>query len=253
MSEVRMITVPVSPFCELARWALERLEVPYVEHGHVPMLHLLATRTHGGGVAVPVIDTGAVVLKDAREVFDHYEQRAPDRLRLYPADPGEQADARALFDRCFDDLAIAVRAWAYAYMLPRGASPARVWCVGVPRIERLVVRVAYPLLAMPLRRALHLRPDSIPTQRAAIETFLDQIDTRLADGRTYLCGDRFTAADIAFASMAAPAVIPPEYGGPMPTLDEMPAAMVAEVERFRGHPAGRFALRLYREDRGSRR
>jgi glutathione S-transferase len=244
-----MISVPVSPYVELARWALERLEVPYVEQGHVPMVHLLATRTHGGGVAVPVIGTGGVVLKDAREVFDHYEQEAPERLRLYPSDPGERGVAKALFDRCFDELAVAVRAWAYAYMLPCRASTSRVWRVGVPRVERLVVDVGYPVLAMALSRALHLGPDSVATERAAIEAFLDQIGVRLGDGRRYLCGDRFTAADLAFASMVAPAVIPPEYGGPMPGLDEMPPAMVAEVERFRGHPAGEFALRVYREDR----
>jgi hypothetical protein len=35
----------------------------------------------------------------------------------------------------------------------------------------------------------------------------------------------------------------------MPALELMPAAMVAEVERLRAHPAGRFGLRLYARER----
>ncbi len=213
------------------------------------MLHLWATKLHGGGVAVPLIDVDHVVLKDARAIFNHYEQLAPAQRRLYPPDPGEQAVARSLFDEYFDQLAVAVRAWAYAYMLPERASTTRVWSVGVPLVERVVVRVAYPLLVIPMRRALKLQPDSITTQAAAIRASFHQIGLRLADGRRYLCGDRLTAADLALASLAAPAVIPPQFGGPMPTLDELPPAMLAELEEFRAHPAGQFILRVYREDR----
>jgi len=244
-----MITVPVSPFCELARWTLDRLAVPYTEHGHVPIIHLLATRMHHGGVVVPVLDTGSLSLTDARQVLDHYEQCAPERLRLFPADPAEQADARQLFDRFFDHLAVAVRAWAYAYMLPERASTSRVWCVGVPVVEQLAVRVAFPLLAMAVHRDLGLDPGSIAKQEPVIEEIFGEVDARLADGRRYLVGNRLTAADMAFASLAAPAVIPPEYGGPLPTVDELPTPMRAEVERLRTRPAGQFILRLYREDR----
>lgn len=244
-----LVTVPVSPFCELARWTLERLEVPYVEQGHVPMLHLLATRMHGGGGVVPVLDTGVMSLTDARQVLDHYEPLAAPSLRLYPVDPRAAAEARQLFDQFFGVLAGAVRAWAYAYMLPHRASTSRVWCIGVPLAERLAVRVAYPLLAMAVHHALALKPDSIAVQGPVIETIFGQVDDRLRDGRRYLVGDRLTAADMAFASLAAPAVIPPEYGGPMPTVDELPPPMRAGVEAFRARPAGQFLLRLYREDR----
>ena len=34
----------------------------------------------------------------------------------------------------------------------------------------------------------------------------------LADGRPFLLGDRFTAADLTFAALAAPVVLPPRYG-----------------------------------------
>ena len=61
-----------------------------------------------------------------------------------------------------------------------------------------------------------------------------------------------TFADIAFASLAALAVLPPEYAGrslrgQMLTLDDLDAEGRAEIESFRQRPSGLFVLRLYRE------
>jgi glutathione S-transferase len=135
-------------------------------------------------------------------------------------------------------------------MLPRRASTSEVWSHGAPRIERLGVRVAFPLLALLVRRDLRLRMDTIPEQRAIMEAFFERIEARLDDGRGYLLGDRLTAADLALAALAAPAVLPREYGGPMPTLDDLPRTMHADVERIRSRGTGQFVLRLYREERG---
>jgi glutathione S-transferase len=71
----------------------------------------------------------------------------------------------------------------------------------------------------------------------------------LADGRTYLAGTAFSAADLTFASLAAPAVLPPNYGSPMPTLDQLPGGMLEVVEEFRTTPAGEFVLTMYRDRR----
>jgi glutathione S-transferase len=71
----------------------------------------------------------------------------------------------------------------------------------------------------------------------------------LSDGRLYLCGDRLTSADLAFASMPAAVVFPREYGVPLPTAADLSDVAAAEHARWRGHAAGRFALRLYREHR----
>jgi glutathione S-transferase len=39
---------------------------------------------------------------------------------------------------------------------------------------------------------------------------LSQVDEALADGRPFICGETFTAADLTFASLAAPVVLPKE-------------------------------------------
>lgn len=245
-----MVTVPVSPYCELARWTLDRLSVAFTEECHAPFLHRLATRRHRGGSVVPVLDIGESSLTDARQVVDDYEARSPEPLRLFPADPDDRADCRELFDMFFDELGVAVRAWAYAYQLPLRRSTAKAWVDGAPALERAIVPLAYPLLAAIVKRSLELGPDTIARERRVIEASLEHVEARLADGRRYLLGDRLSAADLALATLFAPAVLPAEYRGPLPTMEELPPAMRADVEGFRARPAGAFVLRLFREDRG---
>ncbi len=247
-----MVSIPVSPYCELARWTLDRLGIAYVEEAHAPVFRIWPARRHGGGGVVPVLDTGEGSLNDAREVVEYYDARAPEPLRLFPSDPEERAEAKRLFDDLFDGLGVAVRAWAYAYMLPRRASTVRVWLVGAPRLEQRLVRVAYPVIAALVRRQLRLRRDTVRTQRALIDASLGRIAERLRDGRRYLLGDRLTAPDVAFSALVAPAVMPEGYGGPLPTLDELPERMARDVDEICASAAGAFAQRLYRDERPQR-
>lgn len=247
----RMISVAVSPYCELARWVLDRLGIPYVEECHTPVFSVLATRRYGGGVVVPVLDTGETALVDARNAVDYYDVRSPQNLKLYPADPAAETEARQLFNFLFDTFGVAVRAWAYAYMLPVRTRTIPAWVNGAPWWERFAVPVFYRFLAGALRKNLHLQPDSAAQQRPIIESALAQIEARLADGRRFLMGDTLTAPDLAFAALSAPIMIPPQYGGPMPTLDQLPTAMRSAIDGWRARPAGQFVLRLY-ENRPSR-
>jgi len=247
-----MVSIAVSPYCELARWVLDRLGIPYREASHVPVFHVLACRRHGGGSIVPVVDTGDAVLTDARQVVNYYEARCPHNQKLYPVDATARAETQRLFDLFFDQFGVAVRAWAYAYMLPVNRKAAlRVWSAGAPFPERLLAPLFYPLLVSAMRRSLKLQPDSVTKQRAVIDAILDQVETLLLDGRRFLMGDRLTAADLAFVTLAAPLVLPAEYRGPMPTLAEMPAAMRTDVQQFSARLAGQFILRVYHDERPS--
>jgi glutathione S-transferase len=118
---------------------------------------------------------------------------------------------------------------------------------GVPRWEDRVLRLTLPLAERFIARVLEIRPGVEHEDEAVVFAELDWVAEQLADGRPYLLGERFSAADLTFAALAAPIVLPPVYGVELPPLALLDAPTAQLVERGRAHPAGAFALRLYDE------
>jgi glutathione S-transferase len=73
------------------------------------------------------------------------------------------------------------------------------------------------------------------------------VESLLADGRPYLVGERFSAADLTFATLAAAVVLPDNYGVKPPALSNLPSSLAANIEVFRETIAGKFVLNLYSE------
>jgi glutathione S-transferase len=105
-----------------------------------------------------------------------------------------------------------------------------------------------PIVAM-MRRGLRIYPAEAKKSEERILEVFEQVAARVAGGARYLVGGRFTAADLTFAALAAPVLLPPDYGWPLPSLDELAPELRAIVLRFRAHPAGAFGLELYRAER----
>ncbi|MGZ4272698.1 MAG: glutathione S-transferase C-terminal domain-containing protein, partial [Solirubrobacteraceae bacterium] len=116
----------------------------------------------------------------------------------------------------------------------------------------IAFRVSGPLVGWAVSRFLGVDDASSSAALLSVDRVFDAVADRLADGRPFLLGDRFTAADLAFAALAAPMLLPSLYGSPLPPPDAMPPEAARHVRRMRSHPAGRFADRLYREERWAR-
>jgi glutathione S-transferase len=249
---LRLITIPISHYCEKARWALERTGMPYREERHVQGIHRLAARRAGGGITVPVLVTPDGVLGESEEILAWIDERTPSEHRLRPADPSARREVERLCRRFDAELGPRARRLMYVHMLAHRALMLRFNNQGVPAWEDRAIRWGWPLAVRFARRALGIRPGIEVEDAAAVWRELDFVAELLADGRPHLCGERFGAADLTFAALSAAVVVPPVYGVPLPQPDVLPPRTAALVHRVRTHPAGRYALALFVERRRQR-
>ena len=249
MATPRLITIPFSHFCEKARWALDRCDLPYREDPHLPIFVYVPTRRAGGGRTVPVLVAGKTIAPDSTEIVAWADDQRPGAL--LPSDANDRADALALEDDFDTHLGPATRRWAFFHLLPRKDLD-RYLMKDVPRWERLALRVTRPLATAALRRSLKVDEAGAERSRLKIEDTFGRLAQHLADGRRYLVGDHFTVADLTFAALAAPVLLPAGHPVPSPPLEEFPEAARAQITAWRESPAGQFGLRIYRDHRDER-
>jgi glutathione S-transferase len=249
----RLVTIPISHFCEKARWALDRAGASYVEQPHLQLVHIVAARRAGGRRSVPVFvsDDGEVVA-DSTDILRWADRRLAPDWHLYPS--GELGDqASALEDEFDEGLGVDSRLWIYHETLPI-LDRLRPWAeAGLPRWEQLALRGSGPLARIGISRALGVTDASAAAALESVDRTFHDVARRLTDGRRFLLGDRFTAADLTFAALSAPMLLPGGYGSPLPPPEAMPDVAADHIRRLRAHPAGMFADRLYREERWARR
>lgn len=247
MLPARFITIPLSHYCERARWALDRAGLPYREEPHAPLLHRLAT-TRETGRTVPVLVDGEARFVDSGAILLHADAwRGGDFL--YPANAALRREVDALERTFGEELGPHVRRWAYSQLLGSTALIRSVWSRGIPRIQAGLVPLIVPIARRVVRAGYRITPESAARSLERIGRIFDDVDDRLRDGRRFLVGDRFSAADLTFAALAAPMLFPREGRAVMPELDEVPAAMRTEVVRLRATATGEFVARLHREER----
>ena len=244
-----LITIPISHYCEKARWALDRAGVAFRERRHLQVAHWIPVRRAGGGWTAPVLVCGATALADSSDIVRWADGRAPAGRRLFPDAAGAAAEVRSLERDLDARLGPHGRRWMYDALRGHRDVVVKYAPTGVPAWERRLLGLGYPVVARVIDRYLDIDPASAAASEREFHVVLDEIAERLADGRRYLVGERFSAADLTFAALAAPLVMPAEYAVPLPQPGELPAAMGAKVRELREHPAGAFALRMFREER----
>lgn len=245
---MQLVTIPFSHYCEKARWALDRAGLRYDESSHLPMLHVIASLRAGGRRTVPVLKTRHGTLRDSTDILRWVDSLLDADQRLFPPTPAG-AEVERLEERFDAKLGPATRRWAYSHLLDDAARLVPLMGRNVPAWEPVAMRATLPAAVALMRKGMNITPATAQRSLERTRELFAEASALLDDGRPYLTGDRFTAADLTFAALATPALFPPEHARWLGSLDDIPPAMADEVRALRETPAGRFAMRLYRDER----
>lgn len=244
-----LITFPPSLDSELGRFLLQHYDIQYQERPHALIFSFGVTLWHGRTVIFPLLYGDSLRLVGPRVMSEYFDARCKSDLRLWPQDEIQKKQVESDWKQFNQDLALATARFAYYHLLPLRSLMIRPLSQGAPDLERKTVKFAYPVFAGLLRVLLWLTAKHAQESLDKVRTIFDIVDARLANGSRFLVGDRLTLSDVAFAVAAAPVVLPAAYGGPIPSLAEMPSVVQAAINEMRSHPAGAFALRIYGEQR----
>jgi glutathione S-transferase len=199
---------------------------------------------------VPVLLTEAGTFTNSTDILHYLDTLAPTSYRLYPADPKLRREVENL-EHLFDTvLGVSVRLWLYFYLLNSHKLMRKLWCDGVPPIESILFPIVFPPVRSFARKYYNITPHSADRSLNRIRRLFEKVNKLLeSDGRSYLVGNCFSAADLTFACLVAPLLIPPEYAGKTLDLHEFPDEIALVHHELRESPAGAFVLRLFREER----
>jgi glutathione S-transferase len=246
VSTPTLITIPVSHYCEKARWALEYAHVAYIEEPHAPMVHWAFVLPRTGTRTVPVLlRKGQRPLTSSQEILHYCDGLLPEAERLYP-EP-HAAAVRALeaeFDR---GLGVQTRRLAYCYVARSAPLFREGFSSVLPKIEASVVDKLSPVFRFALGRAFKVSESARKRTYEKVERIFDEVARRL-DGRAYLVGDRFTAADLTFVALASPVLGPRRD---ISRMRDVEPGFADLIEHFRSHPAGEYAEQIRARHRGA--
>lgn len=245
----RLITIPPSHYCEKARWAFDHAGISYQEEGHPPLFHRRAVKKAGGGHTTPVLVAGDRAYPDSTDILQFIDAEHNDRRRLYPTDSELRKRAEELEELFDTRLGPHTRRLAYYHLLQHHELFMMSVLAGVGATERKLFRFVAPLVKKLMRLGMRINDAGAERSLEYIRGAFATVDELLADGRSYLVGGEFGAADLTFAALAAPVLLPENYGSPLPSPDEVPEDLLTQIEEFRATSAGAFGLRMYRDHR----
>jgi glutathione S-transferase len=145
-------------------------------------------------------------------------------------------------------LAPAVRQWAYFHIVNCQKLMQPLFCQGTPWIERIFFPIIFNRIPAKIEQDYQINAASAIVAHQQITDVFETVNQLLADGRNYLVGDRFSAADLAFATLAAPIISPPGYSIKLPETTDLPPSMTEGMARFQATLAGKYVIRLYQEE-----
>lgn len=163
---------------------------------------------------------------------------------LYPNE--QAAELEKYFD---DDLGPNSRRIVYHYMFKDKVGRKTIKQTWAKKFtyqwESWWVKVLFPSITMLMGLGLNCSVNGCQQGLVTVRAIFDRVEQLLSDGRRYLANtERISAADITFAALGYPLVMPPQFTGiAFPySPDVMPQELYDLVAEFRARPAGQVSV-----------
>lgn len=251
MSLAELHVFTISHYCEKARWAFDYLDVPHHVQVLAPGAHVQLARQHGlRRGALPFLLTDAGPVQGSADVVTWAERAAPADGPVLSTDATR--DTIADIEQRLDDV-VGVHTRRHFYseaILTQPTAVRSIFMRRQPLLQRLKLFAAWGTICKLMARGMDLGPAQREDSRDILEREFDWLDGLLADGRPYLAGDAFSRADIAAASLLAPAVRPPDH--PLHGVMFSPQLHAADVARWADRPTARWVCAMYAQHRDQR-
>src|SRR5678815_3133320 len=196
MSDPTLITFPPSLDSELSRFLLAHYRVRHEEKRHTLVFSFFVTLWHGYTLLFPLLYSKSYRLPTVRQIVDHFDGLASDSDKLLP-EGSDRRTVEADWPIFNDTLAFASAVFAYYHLLPHRPIMLRPLSEGTPSFEVRMVRAFYPVFSGLLKLLLRLTAARAQNALRDAREVFRKVDERLADGRRYLVGDRFSLSDMA--------------------------------------------------------
>lgn len=259
----RLIHIPFSHYNECARWALDLGGVKYISEPVLPILHfpvLAAARwKYGGKPGADKISTKfstpyfvppkGPAIQDTRNIVRWVDEH---RLGWKLNTCDEQVEQS--MTHSLARIGPLSRRWAYYHVLKDKELTRQIFGNNIQGWQHtLGTGVALPLITAGLQSLGISRDRALRSEDLLLQDMEVTADIlRQSDG--YLLGRHFTAADLTFACMLAPALmVQPEegYSGVLPKLSQLNSEAREFAVKLRSTPAGKFALDMFARHRGT--
>lgn len=242
----------VSGTSEIARWVLDMNQILHIEERHAPRLYIKKVNQLTGNDGLgndPVLIHPDSLIYNAESIIHYYDQKVPSKRRLFPDDETKRAEVAELYHLFANDLERYVWQYVYSELLTSKKNAKKLFKKDVPDGEQIKYSLFYGSLKKALIKQWDIAGKDSVVFLVEIQKIFARVDELLSDGRKYLTGDTITAADIAFASVAAPVILPVEFGGSAFKFNEIGEELRQEIFNLRATKAGQFVLGIYQEDR----
>lgn len=201
MRTATFIALPLSPWSEKARWALDHHDVPYVEKIYVPMLGAPLVRWRlrrvRGRVTVPILlDGSGVVCLNSYDIA-RYAERTGHGEPLFRRGHEEDVERwHRLSEKAMDAGRALVLLRLAEDRAARQEEVASVMPRGLARLFKPGASVAIGFL----RRKYRVGDSEEAVHRARLRDVMLELRAALSDGRRFLVGGALSYCDIAMAS-----------------------------------------------------